>query len=62
MRFKTVNFNIFEENLQNIVYGEKRACEIERAYRAEKRNEKTVQKTTEIIVKPLNKEDFQRNS
>ena len=60
--FKSVKFNIFEENLQNIVYGEKRAREKEKIYRTEKNGGKTIQKTGEIIIKPLNKENFQRRT
>lgn len=62
MRFETVNFNIFEENLQEIVYGEKSACEKERKYKAEKQGGITIQKTAEIVIKPLNKEGYERNT
>ena len=60
--FKSVSFNIFEENLQNIVYGEKSAREREKMYRAEKNVGKTIRKSTEIIIKPLNKERSQRHT
>lgn len=62
MRFETVNFNIFEENLQKIVYGEKSACEREQKYKAEKKATITIHKTAEITIKPLNKDGFQRNT
>ena len=53
MMYKSVNFNIFEENLQDIVYGENRASRTEKNNPAEKPREKTTQNLTEIIIKPI---------
>jgi len=50
MIFKTVDFNIFRENLQDIIYGENRASQTEKNNPAEKPHEKTTQKLTEIII------------
>ena len=51
MIFKTVDFNIFRENLQEIVYGEKRASQAEnRNPSPQQQREKTTQKLTEIII------------
>lgn len=56
MIFKTVDFNIFRENLQEIVYGEKRAADTKKGVGAEEpQREKVTQKLTEIIIiQPLN--------
>lgn len=53
MMFKTVNFNIFEENLQDIVYGEDTASRAEKNRSAERNAENITRKSTEIIIKPL---------
>ena len=50
MIFKTVDFNIFRENLQEIVYGEKRASQTENRNPSLQHREKTTQKLTEIII------------
>ena len=50
MMYKTVNFNIFEENLEEIVYRKESAL-------PEKEEKSTVKKTeikTEIVIKPIN--------
>jgi hypothetical protein len=58
MIFKTVKFNIFEENLQDIVYGKERASQAEKNNQAERRTERLVQKVDEIVVRPLNEKRF----
>ena len=60
MRFETVNFNIFEENLQELVYKEKSAPQSENREAAEKRVKKVVRKLKEIIIKPLTKKASDR--
>ena len=50
MIFKTVDFNIFRENLQEIVYGEKRASQTENHNPSPQQREKITQKLTEIII------------
>jgi hypothetical protein len=52
--YKTVNFNIFEENLEEIVYGKNSASRNEKNNPAEKTTAKLVRKISEIIIKPLN--------
>jgi hypothetical protein len=57
--YKTVNFNIFEELLQEIVYGKQSAAQTEKAAPAKKTTvtkigEITVQKITEQKTAPLN--------
>ena len=52
--YKTVNFNIFEENLEEIVYGKNSASKTENDNPAEKTTAKLVRKISEIIIKPLN--------
>lgn len=52
--FKSVSFNIFEENLEDIVYRDDHGVREERNDQPDKVVEKTIQKTTEIIIKPLN--------
>lgn len=51
--FKTVSFNIFEENLQDIVYGENFAGRAEKDAPAKRDRGMTIQKITEIVIKPL---------
>ena len=60
--YKTVNFNIFEENLEEIVYGKNSASKTENDNPAEKPTARLVRKISEIIIKPLNdkKTDSQR--
>ena len=53
MSYKTVNFNIFEENLQDIVYGERNAARNEDNNEAKTLREKTTQKLREILIKPI---------
>ena len=53
MSYKTVNFNIFEENLQDIVYGERNAARKENNNAAKTLREKATQKLREIIIKPI---------
>jgi hypothetical protein len=61
MMFKTVDFNIFRENLQQIVYGEQRAAQAEKDNSSENRREKTTQKLTEtIVIKPITETGTER--
>lgn len=56
--FKSVNFNIFEENLEEIVYRNGFDEPEKKDVQPEKIVEKTIQKTTEIIIKPLSERHF----
>ena len=56
--FKSVSFNIFEENLEDVVYKNDYAVKEEKNVQPDKAVEKTVQKTTEIIIKPLSERHF----
>lgn len=58
--FKSVSFNIFEENLEEIVYRNNFAEQEEKNIQPDKVIEKTIQKTTELIIKPLNERHFDR--
>jgi hypothetical protein len=59
MRFETVNFNIFEENLEDIVYGRERASlEMHKTNEPERKTERLVQKVDEIVIRPLNDRRF----
>jgi hypothetical protein len=61
MMFKTVDFNIFRENLQHIVYGEQRPAQAEKDNPSENRREKTTQKLTEtIVIKPITETGTER--
>lgn len=52
--YKTVDFNIFQEHLEEIVYG-KEAASRRSEYRTENKTvEFNVQTVGEIVVKPLN--------
>jgi hypothetical protein len=53
MMFKTVSFNIFEEDLQDIVYGSTPALKADDKIPANKTVEISRQ-SREIIIKPLN--------
>lgn len=61
MMFKSVNFNIFEENLQDIVYGKERVSRTEENNRAETKTARLVKKVREIIIRPLNETRFDRD-
>ena len=52
--YKTVNFNIFEENLEDIVYGSDLARDADDKIPANKTVEIISRQSREIIIKPLN--------
>jgi hypothetical protein len=52
--YKTVSFNIFEENLEDIVYRNDSASPADDKIPAENTVEKITQQSREIIIKPLN--------
>ena len=52
--YKTVNFNIFEENLEDIVYRSDLAREADDNFPANKTVEIISKQSREIIIKPLN--------
>ena len=54
--YKTVNFNIFEENLEDIVYRNDSKFEADDKIPANKTVEVTSKQSREIIIKPLNDE------
>ena len=54
--YKTVSFNIFEENLEDIVYGKDSASEADDKIPANKTVENISKQSREIIIKPLNDE------
>lgn len=56
--FKSVSFNIFDENLEDIVYRDDFDVRQEKNTQPDKVVERTIQKTTEIIIKPLNEQRF----
>jgi hypothetical protein len=58
--FKSVNFNIFDENLQDIVYGEKTGSQKENAGRAERKTEKLVRAVSEIVIRPITERRLER--
>jgi hypothetical protein len=58
--YKTVSFNIFEENLEELVYGRASACETEKNDPAEKNAERKKQRSTEITIRPLNDQSSDR--
>ncbi len=58
--FKSVNFNIFDENLEDIVYRDDFDDREKRDIQPDKIVEKTIRKTTELIIKPLNERHFDR--
>ncbi len=51
--YKSVSFNIFEENLEDIVYREDSGFQKQKDELPEKYEEKITRKSTEIIIKPL---------
>lgn len=53
MIYKTVNFNIFRENLQDIVYGKDSVFHPKNNNSAKEDFGKTNRKSTEIIIKPI---------
>jgi hypothetical protein len=64
--YKTVNFNIFEELLEEIVYGKKSTAQMENVAPAKKTTvtkigEITVQKITEQKTAPLNYRNLKIN-
>ena len=56
--FKSVSFNIFDENLEDIVYRDDFDVREDKNKEPDKAVEKNIQKTTEIIIKPLNERHF----
>lgn len=58
--FKTVNFNIFRENLQDIVYGKDSALRPKNKNSAKENFGKTNRNSTVIIIKPINVQKFDR--
>lgn len=56
--FKSVSFNIFDENLEDIVYGDEFDARKENDKQPDKAVERSIQKTTEVIIKPLNDRHF----
>jgi|GEM_PF-6157318 len=54
--YKTVSFNIFEENLEDIVYGKDSASEADDKITANKTVENISKQSREIIIKPLSDE------
>ena len=52
--YKTVNFNIFEENLEDIVYARDSVREADDKIPANKTVEIISRQSREIIIKPLN--------
>lgn len=60
MMFKSVSFNIFEENLEDIVYRDGASIQMEKSSSPEKNVEKMTERKTEIIIKPLNFQKFDR--
>jgi len=61
--YKTVNFNIFEEHLEDVVYGENSAAR-RREYRSAgaETAETPARKSAEIIIQPLNHERYDRRN
>ena len=55
MMFKTVKFNIFQENLQDIIFGKDSSFHPKNRA-AEKNAEESARKSTEIIIKPIKSE------
>ena len=62
MMFKSVSFNIFEENLEDIVYRDNSSAQAEKNSSPEKNIEKITERKTEIIIKPLNFQKFDRET
>jgi len=65
--YKTVNFNIFEEILEEIVYGKKTAAQTENVAPAKKTTvtkigEITIQKITERKTEPLVYKNFEMSA
>jgi hypothetical protein len=56
--FKSVSFNIFDENLEDIVYRDEFDVPKESDNQPDKAVERTIRKTTEVIIKPLNERRF----
>ena len=54
--YKTVNFNIFEENLEDIVYSNDSVIRADDKIPASKNVEIISKQSREIIIKPLNDE------
>ena len=54
--YKTVNFNIFDEKLEDIVYGRNSASEADDEIPASKTVEIISKQSREIIIKPLNED------
>ena len=60
--YKTVSFNIFEENLEDIVYRNDLAIQADDKIPAENTVEKVTQQSREIIIKPLNDQSPDREN
>jgi hypothetical protein len=58
--YKTVSFNIFEENLEDIVYGNDSTLHADDKIPANKTVEIISRQSREIIIKPLNDERLDR--
>jgi hypothetical protein len=58
--YKTVSFNIFEENLEDIVYNDKSTLRADEKIPANKTVEIISKQSREIILKPLNDERSDR--
>jgi hypothetical protein len=58
--YKTVSFNIFEENLEDIVYGDNSVMKADDKIPAEKTVEIISKQSREIIIKPLNDQRLDR--
>lgn len=56
--YKTVSFNIFEENLQEIVYGKTSSVREQKSSSENSKPRLTVQITSQMIVPPLNSPNF----
>lgn len=52
--YKTVSFNIFEEHLEEIVYGKESVARRREYLSEDESGENLTRKPTEIIIKPLN--------
>jgi hypothetical protein len=51
--YKTVSFNIFEENLEDVVYRNDSGFQRKETHLPEKDAEKNARKSTEIIINPV---------
>ena len=60
--YKTVSFNIFEENLEDIVYDSDLVSEADDKIPANKTVENISRQSVEIIIKPLNDQSPDRKT